>query len=63
MIRTTHIDDFFTIAQADFFPNEKLQVNSAILKGRDYCVVWDTFSYPRNMMEFSQHLEMDGLIP
>ena len=57
MIRTTLIDEFFTIAQAEFFPNEKWQVNSALMKGREYCVVWDTFSYPKNMMDFSHHLE------
>ncbi|MHC1772494.1 MAG: MBL fold metallo-hydrolase [Flexilinea sp.] len=53
MIRITPLDEQVYITKTDFYPGEKWLVNGAILKGRDYFVVWDTASFPKDMAELT----------
>lgn len=49
MIRITPFDKQISITEADFYPGEKWLVNGAILEGRDFFVVWDTASFPKDI--------------
>ncbi len=55
MIRITRLDKEISITEAEFSPGEKWLVNGAILEGKDFFVVWDTASYPKDVAEMKAH--------